>query len=178
MEGLRRPTRLERRHIREGFHSGAPELDDWLVEYAWENQQANNATTFVTTLDDRVVGYYSLTVASVAKAEAPERLAKAAPTQIPCLLLARLAVDQSVQGRGVATGLLADALSRGANLAHEVGVRALLVHARDDAARAFSLSKAEFLASPADDLQLLLPMKWILQKFDSSAEQRALPAWA
>jgi GNAT superfamily N-acetyltransferase len=169
VEVPRRPVRLERAHVREGFRSGAPELDEWLVKYAWENQRAHNATTFVTLLGERVVGYYSLTVASVAKEEAPERLAKAAPSQIPCLLLARLAVDESVQGRGVGGGLIADALGRAANLAGEVGIRALLVHTRDDAARAFYLSKAEFLESPADDMQLMLPMKWILKKFGRKA---------
>jgi hypothetical protein len=75
VEVPRRPVRLERAHVREGFRSGAPELDEWLVKYAWENQRAHNATTFVTLLGERVVGYYSLTVASVAKEEAPERLA-------------------------------------------------------------------------------------------------------
>lgn len=162
MTGLRAPVQLTREHLRDGFASGAIELDEWLVKYAWQNQRANNATTYVTTLETRqVVGYYSLTVASVARDEAPERLAKAAPRQIGCLLLARLAVDASVQGRGVGSGLLADALRRTAHLSAEVGLRALLVHARDEAARGFYLARADFLASPADDHQLLLPIEWI-----------------
>lgn len=162
------PARLEKGHVRDGFDSGATELDDWLVKFAWENQRANNATTFVSTADGRVVGYYAMTVASIAKADAPGALSKGSPQQIGCLLLARLAVDRSSQGSGLGTALLTDCLRRAAHLSIEIGLMALLVHCRDEAARDFYLSKADFLASPVDDLQLLLPMKWILAQIQRS----------
>ena len=44
-------------------------------------------------------------------------------------------------------------------LADSLGIRALLVHSRDDAARRFYLAQAEFLESPTDPLHLLLPVK-------------------
>jgi GNAT superfamily N-acetyltransferase len=162
------PLRLERTHVRDGFDSGAGELDDWLVKFAWENQRANNATTFVSTSDGRVVGYYALTVASIAKAEAPEVLSKGSPQQTGCLLLARLAVDQTVQGCGLGAALLGDCMRRSAQLSMEIGFKALLVHCRDQAARDFYLSKADFLTSPIEDLQLFLPMKWILANVQHS----------
>ena len=164
MTGLSLPVRLERGHVREGFSSGADELDEWLAKYAWQNQRANNAVTFVTTLRGRVVGYYSLSVAGVAKEDAPGHVGKRAPQQVPCLLLARLAVDESVQGRRVGSGLLADALRRAARLSADIGMRALLVHARDAEAKAFYLSRADFLPFPGDPLKLMLPMEWILAK--------------
>lgn len=143
----------------EGFDSGAPELDKWLVRYSWQNQRANNSVTYVSVLDKRVVGYYAIAVANVTREAVPVPVARGAPTQIPCLLLARLAVDQRMRGLGLGRGLLADVLRRTVGLADAVGIRALLVHARDDEARRFYLAHAEFLDSPSDPLHLLLPVK-------------------
>lgn len=157
------PRKLAKTDVREGFTSGAPELDDWLDRYSWQNQRANDAVTYVSVLDGRVVGYYAIAVANVTSEAAPAMVAKGAPRQIPCLLLARLAVDQSMQGLGLGRGLLADVLRRTVGLADAVGIRALLVHARDDVARQFYLAHAEFLDSPSDPLHLLLPVKDIVR---------------
>ncbi|MGH3973328.1 MAG: hypothetical protein ACRDS9_08380 [Pseudonocardiaceae bacterium] len=98
-------------------------------------------------------------MANVANEAAPWPVAKGAPRQVPCLLLVRLAVDRSMQGLGLGRGLLADVLRRTVGLADAVGIRALLVHARDDAARQYYLAQVEFLESPSDHLHLLLPVK-------------------
>jgi GNAT superfamily N-acetyltransferase len=157
------PRKLTRADVREGFDSGASELDEWLARYSWQNQRAYNATTYVTVLDGRVVGYYAIAVANVTSESAPVAVAKGAPRQVPCLLLARLAVDRSIQGFGLGRGLLVDTLRRTVGLADSVGIRALLVHSRDDAARQFYLAQAEFLESPSDPLHLLLPVKDIVR---------------
>jgi GNAT superfamily N-acetyltransferase len=159
----RAPRKLTREDVREGFDSGAPELEEWLARYSWQNQRADNATTYVTVLDGRVVGYYAIAVANVTSESAPVAVAKGAPRQVPCLLLARLAVDEVMQGLGLGQGLLVDALRRTVSLADAVGIRTLLVHARDDAARQFYLAQAEFLESPSDPLHLLLPVKDIVR---------------
>lgn len=157
------PRKLTRTDVRDGFDSGAAELDEWLEHYSWQNQRANNAITYVTVLDGRVVGYYAIAVASVARESAPTLVAKGAPMHVPCLLLARLAVDRKTQGHGLGRGLLVDALKRTVGLADSVGIRALLVHARDDAARHFYMAQAEFQESPSDPLHLLLPVKDIIR---------------
>jgi GNAT superfamily N-acetyltransferase len=157
------PRKLTRADVREGFDSGAPELDEWLEHYSWQNQRANNAVTYVTVLDGRVVGYYAIAVSSVARELTAAAVAKGAPKHVPCLLLARLAIDKDMQGRGLGQGLLVDALQRTVGLADSVGIRALLVHARDDAARRFYLAQAEFQESPSDPLHLLLPVKDIIR---------------
>ena len=59
------PQKLSKADIREGFDSGALELDEWLQRYSWQNQRAGSAVTYVSVLDERVVGYYAITVASV-----------------------------------------------------------------------------------------------------------------
>lgn len=156
-----RPVKLAKEHERAGFDSGAAELDEWLQKYSWQNQRANNATTYVSTFEGRVVGYYAITVAGIERSSAPAAIARRAPATVPCFLLARLAVDVEWHGCGLGWGLLRDVLRRVLQLSESVAAPALLVHARDDAARAFYLHHAEFLASPVDPLHLLLPTKAI-----------------
>lgn len=163
-ENRQRPTaphKLTRDDVRDGFDSGAHELDEWLLKYAWQNQRAHSATTFVSTVDQQVVGYYAVAVAGIARENAAAEVSKGMPREVPVLLIARLAVDQRFQGRGVGRALLADALHRACHLSAEVGMRAVLIHARDDAARSFYLSAAEFQESPTDPLHLMLTIAQI-----------------
>lgn len=160
----RAPRKLDKSDHVSGFSSGAEELDDWLAKYAWVNQRANNAVTYVSAIQEgkanRVIAYYAIAVASVSKQGVPAKVAGSSPPMhIPCLLLGRLAVDYSMQGKGIGKGLLADALRRAVGLADVVGIRAILIHARDDQARAFYLRHAEFIPSPTDDLHLMISIK-------------------
>ena len=74
------------------------------------------------------------------------------------MLLARLAIDRTEQGKGLGKALLKDALLRTAQAADIVGIRALLVHAKDDEARVWYES-LEFEPSPTDPYHLFLLMK-------------------
>lgn len=164
-----KPHKLTKAHDRTRFDSGAPELDDWLKKYSWQNVRAHTATTYVTTSGNgRVIGYYAITVAGYQRDAVPEAIAKRAPDAVPCFLLARLAVDIEWHGRGVGWGLLRDAMQRVLLLAESVAAPALLVHARNDEARAFYCHHAEFLQSPVDPLHLFLPMKAIASRFPST----------
>lgn len=159
MSGLSQVVRLEKRHDRSGFSSGAPSLDTWLTKFAWENQRANNATTYVVLDGDEVVAYYAITVGGVAKENAPPAVGKGAPDPMGVILLARFAVAHDHQGRRLGRALLADVLKRALEISENVAIKMLLVHCRDDAARDFYLRQAEFLESPTDPLHLLMPMK-------------------
>lgn len=152
------PVKLERAFDRSGFTSGAAELDEWLRQYAWQNQRANNATTYVSHFGGTVVGYYAITVASYDRAGAPSSLVKGAPAQVPCILLARLAVDESWQGKGVGAALLLDALRRTVFISGSVGARLFLVHARDEAAQTFYMRHGDFIESPVEPLHLMVPV--------------------
>lgn len=160
-----RPEKLTKAHDRTRFESGVAELDVWHQKYSWQNQRAGNATTYVSTHEGLVVGYYAITVAGYARSASPESVAKKAPDPVPCYLLARLAVDQEWQGLGLGWGLLRDAMQRVLELSRIVAAPALLVHVRDDAARDFYLHHAEFVPSPVDPLHLFLPMKAIAAAF-------------
>jgi GNAT superfamily N-acetyltransferase len=157
---LRPPAPLEKVHITADFNSGADELDEWLREFAWVNHRSGNARVFVATRADRVVGYYALATAGVEKGGTPDQLTKGGvPAQVPCLLLARLAVDVTEQNRKVGRGLLVDAIRRAVRVSEDVGVRALLIHARDDEARSFYEHHGEFVPSPTDPCHLVLHLK-------------------
>ncbi len=151
--------KLTREQDLSGFDCANSTLNDWLRKFAWTNQQADSAKTYVALDGNRVVGYYALTTGSVHRHESPQRIAKGlANHPIGVVLLARLAVDRTQQGKGVGKALLFDALSRIEEAADIVGVRAVLVHAIDEAARRFYLH-FEFEESPVDPYQLLLLLK-------------------
>ena len=151
--------KLRREHDLSLFHCGNPALTNWLRKFAWTNQQADSAKTYVAVAEDRVVGYYALTTGSVHKHESPERIVKGlANHPVGVILLARLAVDHTQQGKGLGKVLLFDALMRAEKAADIIGVRAVLVHAIDDAARRF-YEYFNFDASPIDPFQLMLLLK-------------------
>lgn len=153
------PRRLDRADSRSEFRSGVDDLDEWLRKYARQSQSANTATTYVITDDGRVIGYYAIAMASVELIATPQQLRRSMPRQVPCILLARLAVDQKYQGRGIGAALLRNALLRAVQLSHSIGAAAVLIHCRDEEARAFYLNNGDFLPSPVNDLQLMIPIK-------------------
>ena len=154
-------AKLTKSHAVDAFDCGAEPLNSYLKRYAFGNQSAGAAQTYVASVDERVVGYYSLSVASVAYADAPERLRKGlARHPVPVMLLARLAVDNSWQGRGLGAALLLDALRRTLAAADIAGMRAIMVHAKDAAARAF-YEHFDFDPSPIEPLHLFLLLKEI-----------------
>ena len=137
------------------FDCGEPSLNDWLRRFAVPNGVSGTSQTFVTISDSQVIGYYALASASVMRAIAPAKVARRQPEMVPVVLLARLAVDRSHQGRRLGAHLLRDAILRTLQLSSQVGVRALLVHALNEQARDFYLHY-QFEPSPTDDLHLFL----------------------
>ncbi|MDR1432418.1 MAG: GNAT family N-acetyltransferase [Propionibacteriaceae bacterium] len=152
--------KLEKADDLEGFSSGAVDLDDWFVRFAWENQQANNAVTYVCVDDTgKVLGFYSVAMGGVGKASAPTKVGKNRPSIIPCVLLARLAVNKTSQGSGIGRKLLTDAFKRTVLLSTGIGAAVLLIHCRDEHARAFYTSLSEFQESPTDQMHLMITIK-------------------
>ncbi|MDR0591717.1 MAG: GNAT family N-acetyltransferase [Bifidobacteriaceae bacterium] len=160
--GFRRPHRLTQQHDTGQFDCGDDATSDWLRKFAFASDRAGLSSVYVATELEtmRVAGYYALATGAVATADAAERVAKGAGRHdIPVILLARLGVERRFQGLGLGRALLKDALLRTLNVGEQVAVRALLVHALDESARAFYMNFAEFEASPTDLLHLLLLLK-------------------
>lgn len=143
----------------DAFDCGQTALDQYLQRFALVNQKADSAQTYVCCQQGVVVGFYSLAVGSVEPASAALRVLKGmARHPVPVMILARLAVDRQYQGCGLGRALLKDALLRTAQAAEIAGIRALLVHAKDDAAQRWYLNW-EFEPSPSDPLHLFLLLK-------------------
>lgn len=139
------------------FDSGRPTLDDWLRQRATKNERSGASRTYVVCESVRVVGYYCLSTGSVENKQAPGKVRRNMPDPIPVMLMGRLAVDRSQQGKGLGRALLKDAILRTLKAADIAGMRALLVHALDEKAAGFYRHNG-FLASPFDPLVLMLPL--------------------
>lgn len=157
---LRAPEPLALQHRLEGFDCAKPALNDWLLRHARQAHGSGSAKTFVVADgDDRVAGYFSLTVGQVDTLEAPERIRKGiGQYPVPVVILARLAVSREHHGRGIGVGMLQDVVRRTLAIAEQAGVRAMLTHPIDeDAARFYN--RFGFIASPLRERQLLLLLK-------------------
>jgi predicted N-acetyltransferase YhbS len=109
--------------------------------------------------DEEVASYYTLVVGQVEYGDAPERLTKGlARHPVPIMLLARLVVATSWQGKGLGSGLLKDAMLRTLQAADIAGIRAFAVHAKDDEAKSF-YERFDFVASPSDPYHLFRLLK-------------------
>jgi len=158
-----RIEKLTRQHAVASFDCGSEPLNRFLQRFALANQQANASQTYLGLAEDAVVGFYTLVVGEVSFDAAPARLTKGlARHPVPIMLIARLAVDVSWQGKGLGAGLLKDAMLRTLNAADIAGIRALAVHAKDEAARAF-YEHFDFVQSPSDPLHLFVLIKELVR---------------
>jgi GNAT superfamily N-acetyltransferase len=154
---------LRAAHDVDDFNCGSDALTDWLRRRALQAQESDTCRVYVVCRagTNRVVGYHDITAAQVQQDSAPARVKKGTASQqpIPVALLARLAVDVTVQGHQLGKALVVDALRRVNAAADILAVRALLIHCQDEAARRFYMHLADFDESPTDPLHLMLPIK-------------------
>lgn len=160
---------LQRDHDRTRFSCGEPALDEYVARFARQNQESGVARTFVAVHESeptRILGYYSLAVGAIDKANLPPQASRHFPNfPLPIARLARLAVDTSQQGRGLGEDLLLDALARCLRVAEEVGIVAILIDAKHERAKAF-YSRYEFDALPEHPLTLWLPLSALRKLFE------------
>jgi GNAT superfamily N-acetyltransferase len=162
---VRRIEKLNRSHDVDSFDCGNAELNRFLVRHALQNQSAGSSTTYLGLVGAEVIGYHTLVYSSVEYNGAPERLQKGlAKHPIPLMLLARLAVSASWQGKGVGAGLLKDSVLRTLQAADIAGLRGLAAHAKDDPAKAF-YERYGFGPSPTDPYHMIVLLKDIKASF-------------
>lgn len=154
---LKAPEHLTGDHDFAQFDSGVPALDDWLKKRSLSNEFTGASRTYVVCRGSVVVGYYALATGAVAQQQATGRVRRNMPEPVPVMILARLAVDRSAQGKGLGVGLLRDAVVRTLQAAAIGGIRALLVHAISDEARRFYL-RWGFVESPVDPMTLMMTL--------------------
>jgi GNAT superfamily N-acetyltransferase len=154
-----RIERLDRSHQRAEFRCGKAPLDDFLRSLVGQYERRNLGRTFVAVRDGekRVYGYYTLASGSVSFQNLPDAAARKLPKHsVPVILLARLAVDLTLQGKGLGEALMIDALKRCPPLTDTLGVYAVEVDAINQQAKAF-YQKYGFTALVDNELHLYLP---------------------
>jgi GNAT superfamily N-acetyltransferase len=146
---------LTEEHDLASFESGQPVLDDWLRRSAAHAEGIRTARTFVWHAGDRrVVAYFSLAAHLVVRADLPRRIGRGSPDTIPAVLLARLALDRTLHGRGLGGELLWDALSRAVAASRLAAARVVVVDAIDAAAVRFYQHHG-FVAVPGNPNRLV-----------------------
>lgn len=158
MGQLTPPVLLGPFHLLDEFDSGLPVLDNWLKRRALKNQDAGASRTYVTTDGERVVAFYALAVGAIEQMAATGKVRRNMPEPVPVMILARLAVDLSLQGQGIGRALIRDALVRTEQAAEIAGIRAMLVHAINEEARQFYLSIG-FTSSPVEAMKLMVTIQ-------------------
>jgi len=126
-------------HRTSDFSCGSKDLDDWLKHHALDNETRRLSRTYVLLDDDNeLVGYYSLTMGGVPRQALPSSYGERSPNyERGMVLIARLAVNSSRQGRGFGRDLLVDAIDRSVVAANEVAAQFISVDPIDESARAF-----------------------------------------
>ena len=151
--------KLQRVHAVEAFDGGNKNLNRFLQQYALLNQNNGASQTYVGLADQTVIGYYSLEVGSVEYEQAPERVIKGlAHHAIPIMLARTTRCGLSLAEQRDRAALLKDAMLRTLHAADIAGIRAFVVHAKDDVAKGF-YEHFDFLPSPSDPLHLFLLLK-------------------
>ena len=154
--GLRAPQPLTADHSSKDFDCGDPSLNQWLRKRALANQASGATRTFVVCgAGGEIRAFVALASGAVAVKASPGRFRRTMPDPIPVVVLARLAVCKSQQGKGLARALLADAMERVLQASEQIGVRGILVHAASEPARAFYLQMG-FESSPLDPSTLMV----------------------
>jgi GNAT superfamily N-acetyltransferase len=151
---------ISKKHDREAFDCGDGALNEFLRRYARKSHERGGAKTFlaIDDADKTILGFYSLSPASVDYARTPEIVRRGlARHDVPGFRLARLAVDRRFHGQGIGGQLLLAAGRRCLLAAAEVGGVVLVIDAKNERVAAWY---ASYGAVPLLDgpLTLLLPL--------------------
>jgi len=160
IDGWSKPRLLDSEDNTSGFTCGDEELDAWLHRHALMNERSGMSRTYVSKSGGDIAGFYALSTGGISHEEAADRLKKGVPRHaIPVIILTRMGVDLREQGKGLGAGLLTDACRRVAAMSEDIGIRALLIHAKNEDAKSFYMNFAEFEESPTDRNHLSLLIK-------------------
>ena len=161
MTKLEPPCPINQNHQLDSFSCGVPSLDAWLKTKARRNERTRASRTYALCNDnDQVIGYYALATGSISPNQATRSIKRNMPNPIPIMVLGRLAIDQNYQRQGLGDALLRDAILRILQAAKIAGIKAIVVHAISEQAKAFYLARS-FTESPANPMTMILPLESI-----------------
>lgn len=151
-------------HNRRTFSCGVESLDSYFHRQVSQDVRRRLAAPFVLYDSEleHVAGYYTLSASAVEPIQLPEELVRKLPhyRDFPAILIGRLAVDANYQGAGFGRRLLSNALERSLEQSYQIGAMAVIVDAKDDAARRF-YERHDFERFVTDPYRLFVPMQHI-----------------
>lgn len=159
---------LSSTHNCKGFDCGTPPLNEWLATMAGQQEKKYIARTFIlvdVAAPETVLGFYTLAVSEVGHDAFPNP--KKYPKRVPVARLGRFAIEESLQGKGFGEFLLLNALERVAEISLNAGIAAIVVDAKDMKAADY-YRRYDFIASPDNLLQLLLPTKTVQARYNQA----------
>lgn len=165
--GLTSPVPLTKEHDLSDFDCGEQVLNEWLIKRALGNE-GKASRTYVVSENSKVVAYYCIATGAVERVDAPGKIRRNAPDTIPIAIIGRLAVNKGHSGRGLGADLLSDAMRRIALISQEIGISAIVVHAKSAAAKQFYMKCAEFIEYPEDSRTLFLPLETVIAAFSQA----------
>lgn len=155
---------LGSQHDRQGFTCGVPELDRYFRTQAGQDQRANVSSPYVLVqaATGTIVGFYTISAYGVDASDLPPAVTKRTPryARLPAILLGRLAVDLRFHGQGFGGRLLREALTQADSLSQQLAAVAIIVDAKDDAARSF-YERVGFIRFPDQPYRLALAMRTV-----------------
>ena len=157
----------KKRHDRDSFTCGVPELDLYLYRQAAQDMSKHAAVVYVATVEPPVIaGYYTLSQFSIDLVRLPDAVARRLPRYpvVPATLLGCLAVSTSLRGLGIGETLLLNALSRSLIQAGNVASAGVVVDAKNETAVSFysNYGFAPIIDAPR---RMFLPMATIETMF-------------
>lgn len=156
------PALLTTDHIINDFDCKHEILNQWLFKKALKNQQSGASKTFVCCEESNVIGFYSLATGSIEHQLLSANIRRNMPSPIPVIVLTRLAVNFTWQGKGLGKHLLKDALLRCLHVSENIGVRAVIVHALNGGVAEF-YRQYGFVQSNLNKHTLVISIKTIKQ---------------
>lgn len=159
------PEPITQEHDLAAFDCGEPVLNDWLKRRALKNESRFSRTYVLCDQNKVVAAYVCIAAGAVERKDAPSKLKRNAPNSIPVSIIGRLAVDQTYSGKGLGADMLSDAMRRIGLASQTIGIGAVVVQAKDDAAKSFYLRCAEFIEYPDDSRTLFLPIETLIAAF-------------
>ena len=156
--------RLDKKHDKNLFKCGAEALEQYLRRQAGQDIKKSVAISYVLIPrnSNQILGFYTISSIGIFTGELPEELVKKLPRYpvLPGILLGRLAVDQTHQGKKIGAYLLIDALKRSLIVSGQIGISAVIVEAKDEQAVNF-YKHFGFVVFPENKHRLFLPLSTI-----------------
>jgi hypothetical protein len=156
--------KLNTNHNKRSFCCGSAVLDNYLKTQAKQDIKKNvsisYALTFIHSMD--IIGYYTLASISIDVRDLAEEFTRKLPKypMLPGILIGRLAIDLTHQGKKLGSFLLIDAFKRSLLISDQIGINVVVVDAKDDKAAKF-YQRYEFIEFPSNKLKLFLPINTV-----------------